>query len=90
MPAWLERLDPELQAAERTRFLLRIAALYVSPEGSVAELSRQCGLAEGTLASVSKRQDLLSPEMVISVEKAVGRDIMPRELFRPDLFTVEP
>lgn len=89
MPAWLEAVEPDRQPAEKTRFLLKIAALYVDPEGRLSELSRVCGLAENTLATVSKRQDKLSPEIAILVEKAVGREILPRELLRPDLFSVQ-
>ncbi len=89
MPAWLEAVEDDRQHAEKTRFLLKIAALYVDPEGRLSELSRKCGLAENTLATVSKRQDRISPEIAILVENAVGRDILPRELLRPDLFTVQ-
>ena len=89
MPAWLEAVEDDRQLAERTRFLLRLAALYIDPEGRLSELSRRCGLAENTLATISKRQDRVSPEIAISVEKAVGREVMPRELLRPDLFNTQ-
>lgn len=89
MPTWLETVEIDRQPAETTRFLLKLAALYVDPEGRLSELSRACGLAENTLATISKRQDRVSPEIAILVEKAVGRDVMPRELLRPDLFTVQ-
>jgi hypothetical protein len=89
MPAWLAAVEPADQPAERTRFLLRLAALYVDPQGRLSELSRLCGLADNTLATVSKRQDKISPEIAVAVETAVGRDILPRELLRPDLFSVQ-
>ena len=85
-PEWLEKVDEDRQAAEKTRFLLRLAALYVDSEGRLSELSKACGLADNTLATVSRRQDRLSPEIAVKIEEVVGRDILPRELFRPDLF----
>lgn len=86
MPGWLDNLPEERQAVERTCFLLRVAALYIDPRGSLAALSLACGLADNTLATVAKRQDKISPEIAILVENTVGREIMPRHLLRPDLF----
>lgn len=88
LPKWLEEVPEERQLIETTRFYLRIAALYVDPEGRLSALSLACGLAESTLATVSKRVEKLSPETAILIERTVGRDLMPRELFRPDLFTI--
>lgn len=88
MPGWLSRIDADKQAAEKTRFFLKLAALYVDPEGRLSELSKACGLAENTLATISRRDAPLSPEIAIKIETAVGRAVMTREILRPDLFVV--
>ncbi len=87
LPTWLETVEEDRQATEKTRFYLKIAALYVSPDGRLSDLSKACGLQENTLATVSQRGPL-SPEIAIVIEKTVGRDIIPRHLLRPDLFEI--
>lgn len=87
-PRWVEGSPPERQAAEKQRFLLQLAALYLDPKGRLSVLSRACGLSDNTLATLSRRDDPLSPEIAIKIEQVVGRDILPRELIRPDLFAI--
>jgi hypothetical protein len=86
LPAWLEKLPEEERDGQRTRFLLRLAALHFDPGGHLSTLSEACGYQDGTLASISRRNERVSPEMAIKLEEVLGVAIMPRELLRPDMF----
>lgn len=84
LPKYLEGLgDDELKAA-RCRFLIRLCALHYSPEGRVNALSERLGLASNTLTQLTN----ISPELAVKLEDVMGREHFPRELFRPDVFTV--
>lgn len=84
-PPYMAELPEEQRQEARARFLIRLAALYFSPEGKMQALSSACGLHKNHLATLRG----ISPESAIKMEKAVGRELFPRELFRPDLFTVQ-
>lgn len=84
-PAYLADLHRDDQGPARCRFLIRIAALYYSPEGRVSSLSEALGFHPGTLAGTST----ITPEVAIKLEELLGRDLFPRSLFRPDLFVLQ-
>lgn len=84
-PSYLDSLPEDQAKIGRCRFLIRLAALHYSPDGSVKTLSESLGLHPGTLAGVSN----ISGELAVKLETVLGRDKFPRELFRPDLFVVE-
>ena len=84
-PAYLADLTEDKQAPARCRFLIRLAALYYSPEGKVSSLSEKLGLHPGTLAGSST----ITPEIAIRLEELLGREHFPRSLFRPDLFLIQ-
>ena len=82
LPEWIETLPEEEKVSARARFLLRYAALYFSREGRLNTLSSACGFHPGSLAAL----DQVSAPLAVTLEELVGRDVCPRELFRPDLF----
>lgn len=84
-PNYIDELPEDQQGIARCRFLVRLSALYYSPEGKLNKLSKALDLHENSLATT----DSISAEMAIKLETLLGRDLFPRELFRPDLFTVE-
>lgn len=51
-------------------------------------LAELIGCSESAF-SQAKRSGVLPANLCITIEKAVGRHIMPRELLRPTLFVVE-
>lgn len=73
--------ETERRAAE-TRFILKVAALYFTPLGSVAALANTCGYHEKSFSGLRQ----ITPELAIKLEGLLGREHFPREFFRPDLF----
>lgn len=87
-PAWVMRHDtPESVDRAKLAFLLRLAALYHNATGSLTELSLALGMSDSVLHMAMKRGQITA-EVAVAIEKAIGRQHFPRELFRPDLFTV--
>lgn len=85
MPPWLSSVnEDEHREAARVRFLIRVAALYYSKEGRMKLLSKNIGLHPNSLALMDK----ITPEMAIKLEDVLGRELFPRELFRPDIFSI--
>lgn len=84
-PAYFDTLPKEEAETAKVRFLLRLAALYYSPKGNLADLSSALGYHTGTLSGTVS----IPPGMAVALEKLLGRETFPRELFRPDLFIVE-
>lgn len=90
-PKWLatQKTFPSILA--RQRFWLRIAALYLTETGTVTDLSVLLGRTTAALLNYStKRCTPIPAELAIQIESLVGRDVIPRERFRPDLFTLPP
>lgn len=80
LPPYLDEItDPAEQTEAKTRFLLRLAALYFSPSGQIKVLSDAIGYHENSLASVTS----ISPKLAVKLEEALGADLFPRELLNP-------
>jgi DNA-binding transcriptional regulator YdaS (Cro superfamily) len=78
--------DPKNDAGrKRTRFLLRVAALHASEEGTLAALSERLGLASGTIATYASDGSALTPEMALLIEGLSG-GVCRACYFRPDVF----
>lgn len=84
-PSWLDKLSPKQQALYENRFKIKLAALYYSSEGSIGPLSESIGFDRRTLSTTPR----VAPETAIKLEGKLGRDLFPREFFRPDLFQIE-
>ena len=87
-PRWLANLPSLEQDGARLAYHLGIAALHASPEGTMKALAEKIGLSESSF-SQAKRRGVLAPRICIKIENLVGREIMPRELLCPSLFSVE-
>lgn len=82
LPEWV---TPE----QRPEFALRIAALYCCMSGSLGDLSEKLGDSRSYLHMRLKGKDGLDARTCIRLEEALGRDLFPREFFRPDIFIAE-
>lgn len=81
-PDWAREND-----ATRLCFLVRLAALFHNEQGSVTQLSEAIGLTKPALHVAMKRGQI-APGHAVAIEDLLGRPLFPRELFRPDLFTL--
>jgi hypothetical protein len=88
MPAWHESVPAEEKPAATIRLLLSLAAVYASEEGTASALADRLGLGKTAILQ-AKSRGRISPDLAVQLESLLGRDLFPRELFRPDLFVVE-
>lgn len=83
LPHWLTDVRESDRDAERTRFFLRLAALYASKEGHMTQLSSMVGLAPSTLGQFASRPEIkVSPATAKSIEKVTG-GVVPRQELNP-------
>jgi hypothetical protein len=88
MPAWHEELPEAEQGKSALRHHLNLAAIYATREGTATALSHALGMGDTAILQ-AKVRGKISGEMAVKIESLLGRDLFPRELFRPDLFIVE-
>lgn len=72
----------------RDEFVLRLAAIYHNPTGSIRLLSKAIGLSGSGLHMALKAKGL-NADHCIKLENVLGRELFPREFFRPDIFIAE-
>lgn len=82
IPAWVA---PE----ERTEFALRLAASYLKMGGSLGDLSEALGGTRPMLHVALKSKGGVNANTCIKLEEVLGRELFPREFFRPDIFVAE-
>lgn len=87
-PTWLTGETDIERSEKRTRFYLSIACQYYSESGRASDLAEAIGMSANAYA-VMKTRGKVPPETALALEKALGRELFPRSLFRPDLFEVE-
>ena len=86
LPPWLTAIEEaEEQDAAHTRFLLSLACIYYSAKGKPGSLAQAIGMTANAF-SICKSRGRISPHTALAIEKALGRDLFPREVFRHDLF----
>lgn len=88
MPAWHDEMPEAERAAAVLRHLLNLAAIYATREGTATALSKALGVGDTAILQ-AKVRGKISGEMAVKLEALLGRELFPRELFRPDLFVVE-
>lgn len=87
-PVWLDEIaDPADREHAKTRFFLSLAALYAHESGNAKPASQQFGF-NGAQIAVARCRGVITADMAIAMERKLGRDLFPRELFRPDLFSI--
>ncbi len=89
LPRWIDSLSgPEKDAAAQ-RFYLRLAALHASESGTLRELSSVLGRSKNALTRyVTDAPEPIPVELAIDLERLVGRETLPREALRPDIFVI--
>ena len=89
-PPWvLAAKTPEEQIRRHCIVLLRQCAAWYHPSGSVQALSRGLGLGPRTLGAYLSQGRLLPTSLAIRLEQTLGRHVVRREDFRPDIFLAE-
>lgn len=85
-PKWLDGITDDSKREEaRHRLLLGLACLFHSPEGKTGDLAEALGMTANNL-SLIKTRGRVSPEIAIDIERILGREHFPRELFHPALY----
>ena len=74
---------------QRAEFAVRLAALYHKMDGSMGDLSEALGGSRSMLHMALKSKGGLSAPTCIKLEELLGREMFPREFFRPDIFVAE-
>jgi hypothetical protein len=89
-PAWINGLNEDQRESAKTRFLIRVYALYASEEGTVSEFARVLGLGMNQIKTQTQPAywSPLPVETAIKIEFALGREVAPREALRPDVFLI--
>lgn len=82
IPAWVE---PE----QRAEFAVRLAAFYYTMGGSLGDLSEALDGSRSLLHMALKSKGGINAQTCIRLEELLGRDMFPREFFRPDIFVAE-
>lgn len=80
------RVPEWVTPADRQAFVVRLAALYHNPTGSLGVLSEAMGGSRSLLHMALKSPGGLNAQHCIRLEELLGRDHFPREFFRPDIF----
>lgn len=88
LPQWFDSLTVEEQERVRTKLIIKLAAIYASPEMTVQELSSLVGYSSNTLGQLSSSRQTISPSLCVKLEEACGRSYLPREVMNPHIFEV--
>jgi hypothetical protein len=86
-PAWLATLPESEQKVARRKFLLKVCAMYATPNGTMREFSSALGYNEGSLYTYFRGDADIPPKLAIAIENLVGVELAPRELLLPEIFS---
>lgn len=81
VPDWV---TPE----QRQMFVCRLAAVYHNDTGSLGKLSLAMG-GSSSLLHMALKGNGLTAQHCIKLEDLLGRELFPREFFRPDIFIAQ-
>lgn len=89
-PAWIQGLEGDERKRAEVRFMLRLAALYATPEGSIPALSLKMNLSRNTIHSAycvaTRAAAYPSVGVIKGIEELIGKDVIPREAFNPEIY----
>lgn len=89
-PAWIQELDGEERQRAEVRFMLRLASLYATPEGTMPHLAVKMGLSRNTLHSAycteTRKAVYPTVQVIKGIEEIVGKDLIPRAVFNPEIY----
>jgi len=88
-PAWIERLPKKNQARARAKFLLRLAAVLATPEGSITTLSHRIGLHRNSLNAMLAQGTMdsgIPVNIIKAIEQTIGSGVIPRAVLNPEVY----
>lgn len=89
LPPWIAAIEDESERqVARNQLLLGYACLYYDRKGTAATLAESLGLTANAFA-LFKMRGKISGDFAVELERVLGRECFPRELWRPDIFTVD-
>jgi hypothetical protein len=91
LPPWIAIMDDGSKELHARIFFLRLAALMATPSGTLPALSQRLGKNPNYLSHLispgrGMTRALIEPQDAIRIENMLGRDLLPRERLRPDIF----
>ncbi len=87
-PFWHESVPEKDRDAAKLRLLLSLAAIYASESGTATAFAQALGVGDTAILQ-AKARGRISGELAVRIETLLGRELFPRELFRPDLFLIQ-
>lgn len=88
-PAWIDRLPKNDQPRARMRFILKLAAVLGTREGSVPVLSKRIGMHKNSLNAMLVKGSLdsgIPVNMIKAIEQVIGVGVIPRSMMNPDVY----
>jgi len=82
-PDWL---DGDTDETDRHRYLLNLACVFHSRNAKLSDLAEAIGMSANAFA-LMKMRGRVSPETAIEIERTLGKECFPRELFHPNLYS---
>ena len=89
-PTWVDSLPDAEKEAEKVRFRIRVAALYATREGLYAGLAERVGVSLATVGAIASKTQRLSVPSALRFERALGREVCPREEMAPHFYPTTP
>lgn len=89
-PTWIDRLPAKERQRERMKFVLRVAAVLATPEGSITALSKRIGMHRNSLNAMLSQGTLdngLPVNVVKAIESVIGVGVIPREVMNPAVYS---
>lgn len=88
-PAWIEGLPKKDRARARVRFILRLAAILATQEGSISVLSQRIGMHKNTLNTMiaaGVMDNGVPVHIIKAIEKVIGVGVIPRSVLNPEVY----
>jgi hypothetical protein len=89
-PRWIHDLCPseKIQREEKLKFLIKLAALYATPDGTIGALCKLLGKNKQAFAPQFRgfNNQPLNINLAIEIEKVVGADNISRKDLCPHIF----
>lgn len=89
-PTWLGMLPAKDQARARAKFLLKVAAVMATPQGSIPALSERIGMHRNSLTAMLSQGTLdsgIPVNILKAIEKVIGVGAIPREVMNPGVYS---
>lgn len=90
IPTWLEMLPAKERARAKAKFLLKVASVMATPQGSIPALSERIGMHRNSLSAMLSQGALdngIPVNIIKAIEKAIGMGVIPREIMNPEVYS---